>query len=254
MPTNEIAAQFAAQVAAKLGPGPPSVAGHTPPPVPLQQHVPPAQVIATPVVVAASGEPAPPAGPAQHAPSYIPSPQQPVNVDTVIDSCKTHPSLSNGGPLPSEDTKPSEETCVSVVSGPHIHSASNVEKSQESSEPVSVSVKSAPVIDRTNVNEVNCDSSSGRDMTPEVGREMTPEVGSQEMNPEVCGREKTPEVNIVPPTPVEKKPEVEIPIKCEEPVVAVVEVSSKQFLSCTVLFSLSDLIYASQNWPRRGIL
>lgn len=103
--------------------------------------------------------------------------------------------------MPSEVVKPSEEPPVpETESVSRSDSASNVKKSQETSEPVTVSVKTAPIVlERTNISEEASDSSSGREMTPEV--------------------------NIVPPTPVEKKPVMEIsekieeePIKVEEPV------------------------------------
>ncbi|XP_053379539.1 eukaryotic translation initiation factor 4 gamma 1-like [Mercenaria mercenaria] len=227
--SNAIAAQFAALVAAKLyhppdGESPPS---QTPPPS-QQQQVPPTHGAvpgAQAPNVASGGEHAhpvatgpSPAPPVQELPAQIPIQPQSVHVDSATDSSKTHPSLSNGAPVPPlevakplEVVKPSEvqpvvetETATTNVDS----SASNAKKSVETSEPVTVSVISAPVVsERTTVSDEHSDSSSGREMTPEV--------------------------NIVPPTPVEKKPDMEIPetikepTKSEEPV-AEVSVPKKQ--------------------------
>ena len=123
------------------------------------------------------------------------TPTQSVNVDSATtDSSKIHQSLSNGRPAPpSEVVRTSDVPPIAVVETiTHVDSASNAKKSLETSEPVTVSVISAPVVsERTNVSEERSDSNSGREITPEV--------------------------NIVPPTPVEKKPDMEIPETCEEP-------------------------------------
>jgi hypothetical protein len=198
--SNAIAAQFAAQVAAKLyhpkdGEGPPS---HTPPPSAHQQaslsqgavpgampsgdHAHQATTGSNPVQVVLEQPP-------------VTTPTQSVHVDSATaDNSKTHQSLSNGRPAPpSEVVQTSEVPPVAVVETvTHVDSASNAKKSLETSEPVTVSVISAPVVsERTNVSEERSDSSSAREITPEV--------------------------NIVPPTPVEKKPDMKIPEISDEP-------------------------------------
>lgn len=114
------------------------------------------------------------------------------------------PSLSNGTPVTSEVTKSSNEVAGKSMSDP-----SNIEKTQATSDSVTVSVKTSPYVERTNVSE-----------------EDTSDTNS--------GKEKTPEVNIVPPTPVEKEPEVEIPTKSVEPTTEVVSGRFKVYFNLSV--------------------